>query len=99
MDNSMLEDELNGLSGFSGLLCMQIDVDDVVHVKLEGPLVKPLTKVDPVLYTKYLETVKGKSVMYVQLRKALYRTLYASLLFWKNLSAGPGVGRVRSEHV
>jgi hypothetical protein len=65
---------------------MQVDVDEVVHVKLEGPLAELLAKVDPKLYNKYLCEEKGKSVMYVQLQKALYGTLSASLLFWKDLS-------------
>jgi hypothetical protein len=29
---------------------------------------------------------KGKTIMYVQLKKTLYGTLQASLLFWKDLS-------------
>jgi hypothetical protein len=65
---------------------MQIDVDEIVHVKLQGPLAELLTKVDPELYTKYVTTERGKSVMYVQLQKALYGTLTASMLFWKDLS-------------
>jgi len=64
----------------------QVDVDDVVHVRLEGPLAEMLATVDPGVYTEYLATEKGKSVMYVQLQKALYGTLSASLLFWKDLS-------------
>jgi hypothetical protein len=43
-------------------------------------------KIDPKLYRKYLLVEKGKSVMYVQLKKALYGTLQAALLFWKKLS-------------
>jgi len=69
---------------------MQVDVDEVVHVKLEGPLAELLTKVDPELYSKYLVQEKGKAVMYVQLQKALYGTLSASLLFWKDLSGHLG---------
>jgi hypothetical protein len=65
---------------------MQVDVDEVVHVRLAGPLAELLTKVDPKLYTKYLGTERGKPVMYVQLQKALYGTLSAAMLFWKDLS-------------
>jgi hypothetical protein len=64
---------------------MQVDCPEVVHVRLEGPLADLLAKVDPELYTPYLETVRGKSVMYVQLQKALYGTLTAALLFWNSL--------------
>jgi len=65
---------------------MQADIDEVLRMRLEGPLAKPLTKVDPELYTKYLSQEKGKDVMYVRLTKALYGTLQAALLFWKDLS-------------
>jgi hypothetical protein len=71
---------------------MQVDIDEVVHVRLEGPLAELLAKVDPTLYTEYLVTERDKSVMYVQLKKALYGTLSASLLFWKDLS-----GHLRDE--
>jgi hypothetical protein len=64
---------------------MQVDVDEVVHVRLVGPLAVLLTKVDPTLYTKYMTTEHGKPVMYVQLQKALYSTLSAAMLFWKDL--------------
>jgi hypothetical protein len=65
---------------------MQVDVDEVVHVRLVGPLAILLTKVDPDLYTKYVTTEHGKEVLYVQLQKALYGTLSAAMLFWKDLS-------------
>jgi hypothetical protein len=65
---------------------MQANIDEVVHIKLEGPLAQLLTKVDPELYTKFLSTEGKKDVMYVKLNKALYGTLQAALLFWKDLS-------------
>jgi hypothetical protein len=65
---------------------MQVDIDEIVHVRLEGALAELLTKVDPTLYTPYVVVEKGKNVIYVQLDKALYGTLSASLLFWKDLS-------------
>jgi hypothetical protein len=66
---------------------MQADMDELVHMRLVGPLVKLLTKVDPELYEKYIEYEKGTPVMYVKLSKALYGTLQASLLFWKDLTS------------
>jgi hypothetical protein len=45
-----------------------------------------LVKIDPKLYRKYLLVNIGKSVLYVQLKKALYGTLQAGLLFWKKLT-------------
>jgi hypothetical protein len=66
---------------------MQADMDEVLHMKLEGPLALLLAKVDPELYEKYIEIERGKPVLYVKLQKALYGTLQAGLLFWKDLSA------------
>jgi Reverse transcriptase (RNA-dependent DNA polymerase) len=65
---------------------MQADMDDVVHMKLEGTMAELLVKLDPKLYRKYVQTTNGKSVLYVQLKKALYGTLKAALLFWKKLT-------------
>jgi hypothetical protein len=65
---------------------MQADIDEVIHIRLEGPLATLLTKVDPELYTKFLCKEGKKDTMYVQLTKALYGTLQAALLFWKDLS-------------
>ena len=42
---------------------------------------------DPKLYCKYIwENGKGKPMLYVRLKKALYGTLQAALLFWRLLS-------------
>jgi len=65
---------------------MQADMDEVIHMKLEGPLAELLTKVNPAKYEKFIEIEKGKPVMYVLLKKALYGTLQAALLFWQDLS-------------
>ena len=66
---------------------MQADMDKLVHVKLEGQMDELLVRLDPKLYRKYVQLEKGKSVLYVEHKKALYGTLRASLLFWKKLSA------------
>jgi hypothetical protein len=67
---------------------MQTDVDEVIHVRLEGPLASLLAKLAPNLYEKYLEyDKKGKPIMCVKLKKALCGTLQAAMLFWKDLSA------------
>jgi hypothetical protein len=39
---------------------MQAGMDEVIHMKLEGPLARLLTRVDPKLYEKYIVTEKGK---------------------------------------
>eukprot|EP00957_Ditylum_brightwellii_P015474 1164817-Ditylum_brightwellii.AAC.1 len=66
---------------------MQADMDEVVHMKLEGTMAELLVKLDPAMYRKYIRTENGRSVLYVELKKALYGTLQAAYLFWKNLTA------------
>jgi hypothetical protein len=67
---------------------MQADMDDLVHMKLEGKMAKLLVKLEPKLYRKYVQIKRGKQVLYVELKKALYGMLRgAALLFWKKLSA------------
>jgi hypothetical protein len=65
---------------------MQSDMDELIYMKVEGPLAEMLTKVDPSKYEKFTDEENGKPVIYVRLRKALYGTLQASLLFWKDLT-------------
>jgi hypothetical protein len=65
---------------------MQVDVDEVVHVRLSGALAALLEKVDPGLCSKHVTTENGKPALCVQPQKALCGTLSASLLFWKDLS-------------
>jgi hypothetical protein len=65
---------------------MQTDLNDTVHMRLEGAITELLLKIDAKLYWKYLVQEGNKTVMYVELNNALYGTLDASLLFWKELS-------------
>ena len=43
-----------------------------------------LTRVDPSKYRTYMSEENRKQVLYVELQKALYGTLQAALLFWKD---------------
>jgi hypothetical protein len=65
---------------------MQADMDEVVHVKLEGTMAELMVRLDPKLYRQYIQDENGKPVLYAKLNKALYGTLRAALLFWKLLS-------------
>jgi len=66
---------------------MQFDIDEEVYVKLEGTMANLLMQVNPNKYGPYITTEKGCNVIYLLLRKALYGTLQAALLFWRNLSS------------
>jgi hypothetical protein len=61
-------------------------MEDKVQMKLEGTMAELLVLLDPELYKKYVQTRNNKMVLYVKLKKALYGTLQAALLFWKLLS-------------
>ena len=65
---------------------MQADMDKVLHMQLEGPLAHLLRKVEPKQYSQFVADEGGKKVVYVRLKKALYDTLRATHLFWKDLS-------------
>jgi hypothetical protein len=66
---------------------MQADIDKLVHAKFEDEIAEMLVKMDPKLYQKYVKDENGKTVLYVELLKALYGTMRAALLFWKLLSS------------
>ena len=58
------------------------------HIRIEGPMLDLLTKLDPSHYRKYIHTYpNGKRVLFAEIKKAMYGTLNASLLFWLKLSA------------
>jgi uncharacterized protein YeaC (DUF1315 family) len=65
---------------------MQADIDEIVHVKFEGEIAELFAQVDPTVYNKFVITEHGKPTLYVQLQKALYGTVQAALLFWKELT-------------
>jgi hypothetical protein len=58
---------------------MQANMDDTVHMKLEGKMAELMVRTDPKLYRKYGEIEKGKKVLYCTLKKAVYGTLKVDL--------------------
>ena len=65
---------------------IQADMDELVHIKLEGDVAILLIKIDP-SYERFLTYERNKPVIYAKLNKALYGTVQAAYLFWKNLSS------------
>ena len=65
---------------------MQGDQDETVHMKLEGKLAELLAQCDPTKYQPYLTTENGKTILYVELVKALYGTIRAALIFWRKFT-------------
>jgi hypothetical protein len=74
---------------------LQTKMDELVYVRFDGPMAEALIKLDPSQYKKHVTIEHGKTVIYAMLKKALYGTLRASLLFWRDLSGfltGPEAG-------
>jgi len=66
---------------------LHTDMEDNVHMLLEGTVTEMIAKLDPTIYRKLIWYNRHvKPMLYVQLKKALYGTLQAALLFWKLLS-------------
>jgi len=53
------------------------DMEEDVHKLLEGTIAELIVKLDPSIYRKYIwENRRGKPMLYMKLRKALYGTLH-----------------------
>ena len=48
---------------------IQADMEDTVRMKLEGKMAELLVRLDPKLYREYVQIEKGKSVLYVELKR------------------------------
>ena len=64
---------------------MQADIDEIINLRLDGPILNALLRIDP-SYAKFIIKERNKPVLYTELDKALYGTLQAALLFWQRLS-------------
>ena len=65
---------------------MQAEIDELVHVWFMGAMVNMLLQIDYKMYKDYIMIERGERVMYMELLKALYGTLWATHLFWQKLS-------------
>lgn len=48
---------------------MHTDMDDLVHMRLEGTMAELVVTLDPALYRKYIINEHEKTVLYVEFRK------------------------------
>ena len=61
---------------------LHADMEGSIHMILEGTISELIVKLEPNLYRKHVwYNQKGKPMLYIQLKKALYGTLQAALLF------------------
>lgn len=66
---------------------VHVEMDDVVHMVLQGKLAELMVKVTPKIYWKHItHGKKGETLLYVTLQKALYRCLKSALLFYLKLT-------------
>ena len=59
--------------------------EEKVVMKIRGQLAELLVRTDPKIYRKFITMERGQTVLYLELRKALYGMLKSALLFYKKL--------------
>jgi len=66
---------------------LHADMNECIHMIMEGTVAEHMAKLELTIYRKYIwHDRKGKPMLYIRLKKALYGTLQAALLFWQLLS-------------
>jgi len=79
---------------------LHADMEDNVHILLEGTVAEMMVKLDSTVYRKHKWYNKhGKPMLYVQLKNSLYGALQAALLFWKLLSETGHVNNLKILHI
>ena len=66
---------------------LQTDMNELVYMVIRGKLVDTLLKNNRNKYEEFVVYKNGVKILYGKLKKALYGTLRASLLFWRNLTS------------
>ena len=61
------------------------DMYKIIHMMLLGRLADLTAQVTSSIYQKYMRVKNEHKVLYVQLKKYLYRTLWAALIFYQKL--------------
>ncbi len=64
---------------------LHADNEDYVVMKMIGMLAELMVKTNPKMYRQYIVLEKGRSVLYLQLQKALYGMMKSALLFYRKL--------------
>jgi hypothetical protein len=91
-DSVMIQSSIDAHEGRHVVTCdipgafLHADLDEEVVMLLRGQLADLMVTVDPELYGPYLrKTVKGESILYVKMLKAMYGLLRSALLFYLKL--------------
>jgi hypothetical protein len=59
---------------------------DLTYIKMAGEAADFLIEVSPETYKNHVVTEKGRNVLYLILKKALYGCVKSALMFWEDLS-------------
>ena len=79
---------------------MNTDVDEVVLMELRGDLAEMMVHIAPQVYRKFVTVDrKGTSIQYVELQKALYGLMRASLLFYREIAKRAGGVWIQSQPI
>ena len=62
-----------------------VDMTKIVHIVLCGRLSELMAQLNPSIYQKCVRVENGQNVLYVHLKKAMYGTLWAALVFYQKL--------------
>jgi hypothetical protein len=65
---------------------LQADMNDIVHLRIDGDMATILINLAPNIYNSFLTSVCGTLTLYVILRNFPYVTPQGALLFWQKLS-------------
>ena len=64
---------------------LQTDMDELIILKIQGPLAKLIVEMNPKMWKKHLQYERGRHVIYVKCKKAIYGTINAAILAYRKL--------------
>ena len=64
---------------------LQLDMDGLIILKIQGPLAKLLVEMNPEMWKKHLQYKRGRHVIYVKCKNAIYGTINTVILVYREL--------------
>ena len=77
-----LEERYVGTADVVGAF-LKADMDKFILVKLEGTMVSYLAEANPEKYKPFVTQERGRKVIYLRLRQALYGCVQSGFLWWR----------------
>ena len=66
---------------------LQTEMDELIHLRITGAVALLLVESDPERWQKHLRRERGRPVVYVECKKAIYGTLSAAILAYRKLTS------------